>query len=120
MKFSKDNSYSNELKKGFDYYTKTFFTEEGISKYYNNSIYPIDIHSPAELVVTITKLNKFTEQKELVDRVLKWTIENMQSESGFFYYQINKHFSSKIPYMRWAQAWMFYALTSYIKAENFE
>jgi rhamnogalacturonyl hydrolase YesR len=120
MKFSKDNSYSNELKKGFDYYTKTFFTEEGISKYYNNSIYPIDIHSPAELVITIIKLNKFAEQKELVDRVLKWTIENMQSESGFFYYQINKYFFSKIPYMRWAQAWMFYALTSYIKAENFE
>jgi len=120
MKFSKDDSFDQQLKKGFDYYIKTFFTEEGIPKYYNNSVYPIDIHSPAELIIAVIKMDKFQEQKKLVDKVLEWTIKNMQSEKGYFYYQINKFFSSKIPYMRWAQAWMFYALSSYIKADHFE
>lgn len=119
-KYSGDDSYKNHLNEGFDYYNNTFFTKEGIPKYYNNSVYPIDIHSSAQLIITIFKLNKFKEQKKLVDKVLKWTIKNMQSEKGFFYYQFNKYFSSKIPYMRWAQAWMFYALTTYIKADNFE
>ena len=119
-KFTKDDSYLNYLNKGFDYYTNTFFTLEGIPKYYNNSVYPIDIHSSAQLIITIVKLSKFNEHKKLVDKVLKWTIENMQSERGYFYYQFNKYFSSKIPYMRWAQAWMFYALTTYLKADNFE
>lgn len=118
MKFSQDCSYHDHLKVGFDYYVNTFFTKEGIPKYYHNSIYPIDIHAPAQLVVTLIKLGKFEEQKDLVNRVLDWTIENMQSKKGYFYYQINKFFSSKIPYIRWAQAWMFYALSAYIKADK--
>jgi rhamnogalacturonyl hydrolase YesR len=120
MKYSKDDSYKTQLRKGYNYYINTFFTEEGISKYYNNSIYPIDIHSSAQLVITVVKLNKFNDQKILVDKVLNWTIENMQSKKGYFYYQINKYFSSKIPYMRWGQAWMFYALSTYLKADHFE
>ena len=118
MNFSGDNSYEQHVEKGFAFYIKTFFTEEGIPKYYSNSIYPIDIHAPAQMVITLSKLAKFQEQKELLDRVLKWTITNMQSEKGYFYYQINKYFSSKIPYMRWAQAWMFYALSTYLFEEN--
>jgi hypothetical protein len=118
--FSGDLSYTSHLEKGFDYYIKTFFTEEGIPKYYSNSVYPIDIHAPAQMVVTVAKLGKFKEQKAIVDKVMHWTIKKMQSKKGFFYYQFNKFFSSKISYMRWAQAWMFYALSTYLKSENSE
>lgn len=118
MKFSGDNSYEQHVVMGFNFYIKTFFTEEGIPKYYSDSIYPIDIHTPAQMVITLSKLDKFQEQKELLDKVLKWTITNMQSEKGYFYYQVNKYFSSKIPYMRWAQAWMFHALATYLFEEN--
>lgn len=113
QKISGDISFNKHIEKGLDYYLKTFFTEEGISKYYNNSIFPIDIHAPAQLIVTLSKLEAFKENKELIDKVLNWTIENMQSDKGFFQYQKNKHFNSNIPYMRWAQAWMFYAFSYY-------
>ncbi|HSV10841.1 MAG TPA: hypothetical protein VLI68_08730 [Hanamia sp.] len=118
MKFSNDYSYNNHLKTGFEYYANTFFTKEGIPKYYNNSIYPIDIHASAQLIITLIKLGKFEEQKALANKVLSWTISNMQSKKGYFYFQKNKFFSSKVPYMRWAQAWMFYALSAYLKSEN--
>lgn len=117
-KFSGDTSYSRYLKNGFNYYINNFFTREGIPKYYNDSVYPIDIHAPAQFIITLVKLGKFEEQKELMNKVLSWTIEHMQSEKGYFYYQINKFFSSKIPYMRWAQAWMLYALSAYIKTHK--
>ena len=120
MKYSGDNSYETQLEIGFKYYISTFFTDKGIAKYYNNSIYPIDVHAPAQLVITLSKLNKFQEQKPVLDKVLKWTIENMQSEEGYFYYQINRYFSSKIPYIRWAQAWMFYGLSTYLKKDCIE
>jgi hypothetical protein len=120
MKYSNDFSFKNQLNKGLGYYLQTFFTTDGISKYYNDSVYPIDVHSPAQFIITMEKLGKFPEQKTLIDLVLKWTIENMQSNKGYFYYQFNKYFSSKIPYMRWAQAWMFYALSTYIKADIHE
>jgi hypothetical protein len=92
----------------------TFFTEKGISKYYNDSVYPVDIHAPAQLVITLAKLKKFEEYRVLLDNVLAWTIENMQAPGGYFYYRTNRYYKSKIPYMRWAQAWMFYALSEYL------
>lgn len=118
MKYTGDDVYVTNVNQGLSYYVNTFFTKEGIPKYYNNSIYPIDVHAPAQMVITLARLGRFHEYKELMDTVLYWTIKNMQSKEGFFYYQINKFFSSKIPYMRWAQAWMFYALSTYTKFEN--
>lgn len=114
IKFSGDHSYEEHLTKGFDYYIKTFFTDEGLPKYYSNSTYPVDIHSPAQMIITLTKLGKFQEYRNLAEKVISWTIDNMQADNGYFYYQINKYFSSRIPYMRWAQAWMFYALSEYL------
>ncbi|QNF32327.1 delta-aminolevulinic acid dehydratase [Adhaeribacter swui] len=114
MNFSGDFSFKQHVLKGFDYYINIFFTEEGVPKYYNNSVYPIDIHAPAQMVITLAKLGKMEEHKVILDKVLNWTIKHMQSDKGYFYYQLNKYFSSRIPYMRWAQAWMFYALSTYL------
>lgn len=113
-RFTGDQSYTENLKKGLKYYLETFFTAEGIPGYYNNSLYPIDIHSSAQLIITLSKTDSFKENKALIDRVINWTIDNMQSDKGYFYYQVNKFFSSRIPYMRWAQAWMFYSMSIYL------
>ena len=85
-----------------------------IAKYYNNNTYPIDIHSPAQFIVTLYKINAFEKYKDLAESVMNWTIKNMRDNKGYFYYQIKKRFSSKIPYMRWAQSWMFYSMTFYL------
>ena len=118
QKHSNDMSFEGYISKGLEYYLNTFFTEEGISKYYNNSIFPIDIHAPAQLIVTMSKLSVSEKNKKLIDKVLSWTINNMQSSEGFFYYQKNKHITCKIPYIRWAQSWMFYACSYYILESN--
>ncbi len=114
QKFTGDNRFQNNIDKGFDFYIKTFFTTEGMSKYYHNSIFPVDIHAPAQLIVTLRKLDKLKEYRELAERVLNWTIENMQSKVGYFYFQKNNYSTNKIPYMRWSQAWMFLGLSHYL------
>ena len=114
QKYSGDMSYEKNIEQGLDYYLKTFFTEDGKSKYYNNSVYPIDIHAPAQLVITLYRLNKFHENLPLIKRVLNWTIDNMQDKQGYFYYQIKEKFNSKIPYIRWSQSWMFFSLSIYL------
>lgn len=110
-----DNQFSLNLEKGFGYYATNFFKKNGTPKYYNNKVYPIDIHCPAQLFVTLSKLDKFQEHKDLANKVLNWSIENMQSETGYFYYQLKKVWSSKISYMRWSNAFMFNAMTFYFK-----
>jgi hypothetical protein len=118
QQYSRDFSFQKNIDSGFKYYIENFFTPEGIPKYYNNSIYPVDIHTTSQLIVTSHKLDLYEKNKELVDRVLSWTIQNMQSKKGYFYFQKKKVISSKIPYMRWAQAWMFYAFSIYFIHEK--
>jgi hypothetical protein len=112
--YSGDRSFQYSFDKGLEYYLNTFFDKEGRSKYYNNSLYPIDIHAPSQLVITLAKADRFYVNKHLIDRVLNWTIENMQSPGGYFFFQKNKYYTNKIPYMRWSQAWIFYALAYYV------
>ncbi len=111
--YTGDDSFAANIDKGLSYYIDTFFTEQGISKYYHNSLYPVDIHAPAQLIVTLAKLGKLNQYDTLAEKVLLWTVTHMQDESGYFYYQKKRYFSSGIPYMRWAQAWMFYAFSYY-------
>ncbi len=112
QKYSGDFSFQPNLDSGLNYYLSNFFLENGTPKYYDNKVYPIDIHAPAQLIVTVYKLGRLKENKKLINKVLNWTIKNMQDpQNGYFYYQLKKGISSKIPYMRWAQAWMFYALS---------
>jgi hypothetical protein len=113
-KYSGDQRFLPFIKKGFDYYIHHFFTKEGIAKYYNNSIYPIDIHAPAQLMITLEKLGLLNEHRALLDKVLQWTIVHMQDKKGYFYYQIGKRYRSKIPYMRWSQAWMLLTFVKYL------
>lgn len=120
MKYSGDSTYESNISNGLEYYMKTFFLPNGIPRYYNDSTYPIDIHAPAQLILTLSKLGKFEQYKEVVNTVYNWTFEHMQSKKGYFYYQINRYFSSKISYMRWAQAWMFYSMCEYLSYKDVE
>ena len=113
-----DTSFSHNIEKGLDYYLNNFFEQDGCPKYYDNKKYPIDIHCPAQLFVTLTRMELLDEHNELVDNVLSWTIRNMQAPEGFFYYQLKPGISSKISYMRWSNAFMFYALTYLLNGQN--
>lgn len=110
-----DNQFKEYLKIGFTYYIKNFFEKNGTPKYYNNKTYPIDIHCPGQLFVTLSKTNNFALFQDLASKVFDWTIRNMQSSKGYFYYQLKKGISSKISYMRWSNAFMFNAMTYFIK-----
>lgn len=112
-----DMAFAENIERGFDFYIKNFFNEDGSPKYYHNQQYPIDIHCPGQLFVTLHRLGKFDEYRELAAKVLEWTIRNMQDRRGYFYYQLKKGISSKISYMRWSNAFMFNALSYYILSE---
>ena len=113
-----DKDYHENIESGFDYYISNFFNEDGSPKYYNNEQYPIDIHCPGQLLVTLYRLHKFDQHSDLAEKVLDWTINNMQDKKGFFYYQLKRGVSSKIPYMRWSNAFMFYAMSYFFLDKN--
>lgn len=109
-----DTKYHEYIEKGFKYYIEHFFEKDGSPKYYDNQMYPIDIHCPGQLFVTLSRLHKYGVNAELAKKVMDWTIKNMQDKKGYFYYQLKKGISSKISYMRWSNAFMFCAMSYYL------
>lgn len=109
-----DTSFAENIERGFDYYIANFFEEDGTPKYYHDRTYPIDIHCPGQLLVTLARLGKYEMCETLADKVMSWTIRNMQDKKGYFYYQMKPGLSSKISYMRWSNAFMFCAMSYYM------
>lgn len=117
-KLTGDVSYHPFIEKGFDYYIKHFFEEDGTPKYYDVKNYPIDIHCPGQLLVTLHRLHQYDEFRTMANKVILWAIRNMQDDKGYFYYQLKPWISSKISYMRWSNAFMFHAMTCLLLEEN--
>ena len=109
-----DTSFKDYIEKGFEFYIKNFFLNDGSPKYYDNKQYPIDIHCPGELIVVLCNLHRINQYRDLAEKVIGWTFDNMYDPKGFFYYQLKKGKSSRIPYMRWSNAFMFNALSRYL------
>lgn len=106
-----DTSFHANIEKGLKFYIDNFFMSDGSPKYYHNKQFPIDIHCPGQLFVSLSRLHRYSEHKQLIDKVQKWVIANMQSSQGYFYYQLKPKLSSKISYMRWSNAFMFCSLS---------
>lgn len=118
-RYCEDDNYGENIRRGLDFYINNFFLNDGTPKYYHDRMYPIDIHCPGQLWVTLSVLRKWSGHAELSKVVAGWTIDNMQDEKGYFYYQLKRGLSSKISYMRWSNAFMFNALSFYL-LEDYE
>ena len=106
-----DTTFHDNIEKGLKFYIENFFMQDGSPKYYHNKQYPIDIHCPGQLFVSLSRLHKYDEHRQLIEKVKNWVIANMQSPKGYFYYQLKPGWSSKISYMRWSNAFMFCSLS---------
>lgn len=106
------SEFESHILRGFEFYTKHFFTEHGAPKYFHNRTYPIDIHSVAQSIITLLALRDLDDNSVgLAFSVFKWAMAHMWDEQGYFYYQVLPLYKNKISYMRWSQAWMLYGLT---------
>lgn len=104
------------LLKGYEYYKNAFWEEDGCPKYYANKKYPIDLHCSAQGIITFLNFKKYdSEAVKIAKKIANWTIDNMwDHKKGYFYFQKTKYFTNKIPYLRWPNVWMFYALSSLV------
>jgi len=117
-----ENHWEKELAGAYGYFLDTFWLEDGCPKYYHDSLYPIDIHCSAQGIVTCLKLKNLDPRSiPLAKKIAQWAIDNMQDKKkGYFYYQRTRFYTNKIPYIRWAQAWMFYALALLVQESSTE
>ena len=106
------------LRRGYDFWLSRFFLPDGRPKYYEHSPYPADAHSAAAAVVALRGLCRIDPDSGThAERIARWAIDNLRDSRGFFYYQLRRFRTVRTPHMRWAQAWMLYALARLLEPE---
>ncbi|WP_020405756.1 hypothetical protein [Hahella ganghwensis] len=109
------NEFETAISKGFHYYKSTFFLETGAPKYYNNKVYPLDMHSVAQAIFTLLKVGHSSDDLKLVENVMQWAVNHMYIPTeGRFRYQKHRWFNNNVNYARWTQAWSYYAIAFYL------
>lgn len=104
------------INRGMEYYKSHLIDAEGNAKYYNNSLYPIDTHSFAQAVITLLACQPAAIDWQLVQRVVDTGIARLYlPQQQRFIYQEKRWHKNRVNYMRWSQAWAYYALALYHK-----
>jgi hypothetical protein len=113
--YAKTTEFESCLRRGLDFYRAHFFREDGAPRYFHNRTYPVDIHCVAQSIITLLLLRDLDPGNvPLARSVFEWTMNHMWDEQGFFYYRVLRFYTIRIPYMRWAQAWMLLALSTFL------
>lgn len=113
----KTNEFFPALERVTDYYLSCLFTAEGIPKYFNTKLYPLDVHVLAEAIVLMKRIRTTHNalnptRRSQIEQGLAGLLRPFQDKAGFFYHQqLSVSRWNRIPYIRWGQAWMFYALS---------
>jgi hypothetical protein len=116
---AESSEFEPAIRRGFDFFRRHFFEKDGAPRYYHDRLYPIDIHSAAQSIITLVTLKDLDSGNiTLANDVLAWTMSNMWNARGYFYFQKHRWWTNRIPYMRWSQAWMLLALAVLIEGRE--
>jgi len=112
-----DGRFEDNLTRGYEYWKNTFFLADGTPRYYNHKTLPIDIQCSSQAIDTLVFFNdRDPGNLSLALKVAKWTIDNMQDRSGYFYYRrYASWLVNKTPTLHWGQATMLCALAGLYK-----
>ncbi|WP_133645652.1 aspartate-semialdehyde dehydrogenase [Paraburkholderia flava] len=106
--------FESAINRGLAYYRREFFLPDGTVKYYNNRTWPLDTHSVAQALITLLTVADEEEDRQLARQVLQRAIETLYMPGKQrFMYQRHSLFANRINYLRWTQAWAFYAIGVY-------
>ncbi|MGA7223338.1 MAG: hypothetical protein WA603_14720 [Candidatus Acidiferrales bacterium] len=114
---TRDDRFQAKLDAGYEYWKSAFFLADGTPRYYDHKTLPIDIQCASQAIDTLVFFNDRDPQNlPLALRVAKWTIENMQDRTGYFYYRrYSPRLVNKTPTLHWGQATMLCALAGLYK-----
>ena len=108
------NEFDDAIARGLAFYKTELFEADGTAKYYHNNRYPLDMHSVAQAVFTLLKVGGSAADQILAVKVIAWSLEHMLiPRSNQFVYQKNEYLTNKINYIRWTQAWVYFAFAFY-------
>ena len=106
--------FTDAAQRGFAFWDRTFWLPDGTPRYYHNATQPADIHCCAQGILTYLAFGETGK----ANGVAHWALENMWDARGYFWYQRGRLLTNRIQYLRWSQAWMYFALSELINAHE--
>jgi hypothetical protein len=111
------SEFDDRIRRGFEFYHRHFFREDGAPRYFHDRTYPIDIHAVAQSLITLREFSYLDDRSSAqADAVFDWAIAHMWDERGYFYYRVLPWCVIRTSYMRWSQAWMCVALATFLES----
>jgi hypothetical protein len=112
-RYAETTEFESCIRRGFEFYRAHFFREDGAARYFHDRTYPIDIHCVAQSIITLLAFKDLDPGNiPLAHSVLRWAMDHMWDDRGFFYYRVLRSCTIRTSYMRWSQAWMLLALAT--------
>jgi polysaccharide biosynthesis protein VpsJ len=104
--------FQQSIDRGMSFYRSHFFLPDGTVKYYNDRTWPLDTHSCAQAIITLIKVGDTPGDRSICRKVLNRAFETLYMPNRErFAYQRGRWLTNRINYLRWTQAWAFYALS---------
>lgn len=103
--------YRDTLEPALSFYRDTLFEPDGAPNWDESSRYPKDIHAATQGIIVFSMAG----EPEFARRIIDWTLGNLYAGNGRFYYQRRRFYTKRFTLMRWCQAWMSYALATYLE-----
>jgi hypothetical protein len=101
------SEFNAAIMRGYDFWKRRMFLEDGTPKYYVDRTYPIDTHCVAQAILTFLAFTDADpDASTSAWAMARYAVDRLQDPAGFFHYQIQPKFRIRIPYMRWTQAWI--------------
>jgi hypothetical protein len=108
----RDGEFDTQLSRGYRYFKDNFLEPDGRTRYMHDRILPIDIQCAAQAIDTLAFFSgSDSGALDLARRTAAWTIANMQSPAGFFYYRDLGWMKIRTPMFHWGQGTMLKALS---------
>jgi hypothetical protein len=110
--YAQTDEFEEQIRRGLEFYRTHFFREDGAPKYFHDRVYPLDVHSVAQSIITlITFKHLDPDGVALAHSVWRWCIHFLWDGASCFHFQKRPLYTNRISYMRWSQAWMLLALS---------
>ncbi|WP_266080483.1 antibiotic ABC transporter permease [Haladaptatus caseinilyticus] len=107
---TESDRYAEQLSTALEFYRNELFEADGAPNWDENEAYPKDIHAATQGIIVFSMVGDFAFARSIIE----WVVDNLYAGSGQFYYQKRKHYTKRFTLMRWCQAWMAYALSTYL------
>lgn len=110
-RYSGTMEFDDSVRHGLKFYLDHFFQSDGSVTYFHDRVYPTDTHCVAQSIITLLNFSDINHDAGTQAlSVLRWALAHLCDEQGFFYYQVQRSYTNRVPYMRWSQAWMLLAM----------